>query len=189
MPEMLARGALAKYGVPVAEVKLASLGGDLDRYKALVARVAEGAVVSAEYVPIAARDGLKLLVQGREALPNFLRICLHSSAKTIAERGDDMVRFLTAEMQGLRHALANKEATIALARELTGAKADDPRPAYIFDLAVETKAVAPELPIPIERLSWLQDQLVASGSLNKAGDINKLVDGRPRAKALEAIGN
>lgn len=189
MPEMLARGALDKNGVPAAEVKLASLGGDLDRYKALLARVVEGAVVSAEYTPVAAKDGLKLLVSGREALPNFLRICLHASAKTISERGDDAVRFLAAEMQALRYALGHKEETVRLARELTGAKPDDPRPAYIFDLAVETKAVAPELPIPLDRLAWLQDQLVASGNLNKAGDIAKLVDGNLRAKALELIGN
>lgn len=189
MPEMLARGALEKYGVQPSEVKLASLGGDLDRFKALIARVVEGAVVSAEYEPIAAKNGLKLLVAGREALPKFLRICLHSSAKVIAERRDDAVRFLTAEMQGLRYALAHKNETISLARELTGAKEDDPRPAYIFDLAVDTTAVAPELPIPIDRLSWLQDQLVASGSLNKAADIPKLVDGSLRAKALEMVGH
>jgi len=30
---------------------------------------------------------------------------------------------------------------------------------------------------------------VIRGSLNKPGDINKLVDGKPRAKALEMIGN
>jgi NitT/TauT family transport system substrate-binding protein len=189
MPEMLAREALAKYGVPVAEVKFASLGGDLDRYKALLARVVEAAVVSAEYTPVAAKNGLKLLVPGREALPKFLRICLHSSARTIAERPADAVRFLTAEMQGLRYALAHKDETVALARELTGAKADDPRPVYIYDLAVETSAVAPELPIPLDRLAWLQDQLVAGGSLNKAGDIAKLVDGSLRAKTLELVGH
>ena len=189
MPEMLARGALEKSGVPVAEVKFASLGGDLDRYKALLARVVEGAVVSAEYTPIAAKDGLKLLVPGREALPEFLRICLHSSGQTIAQRRADAVRFLTAEMQGLRYALAHKDETVALARELTGAKGDDPRPAYIYDLAVETSAVAPELPIPLDRLAWLQDQLVASGNLNKAGDIARLVDGSLRAKALELMGH
>ncbi len=189
MPEMLARGALAKYGVASSEVRFASLGGDLDRYKALVARVVDAAVVSAEYSPVAAKEGIKLLVPGREALPNFLRVCLQSTAKTIAERPEDAARFMAAEMQGLRYAITHKEDTIRLTRELTGAKADDPRPAYIYDLAVQTSAVAPNLPIPVDRLAWLQDQLVASGSLDKASDISRAVDGSLREKALRLVGN
>ena len=188
MPDMLARGALEKNGIPVAEVKFASLGGDLDRYKALAARVVEGAVVSAEFAPIAAKDGIKVLVPGREALPQFLRVCLQTSGTTILARGDDLARFLAAEMQGLRHALARKDETVRLTQAITGAKPDDPRPAYIFDFAVETAAVAPDLPIPVDRLEWLQNQLVAAGSLTKAGDIGKVIDGSPRAKALALVG-
>jgi NitT/TauT family transport system substrate-binding protein len=189
MPEMLARGALAKHGIPAAEVRFASLGGDLDRYKALLARVVEGAVVSAEYTPVAAKEGIKLLVPGREALPEFLRICLHATAKTITERPDDAARFLAAEMQALRYALGHKDETVRLAQELTGAKADDPRPGYIYDFAVQTQAVAPDLPLPIDRLQWLQDQMVANGNLAKGGDVTRLVDTGLRAKALALVGN
>ena len=189
MPEMLARGALAKNGIAPADVRFASLGGDLDRYKALLARVVEGAVVSAEYTPVAAKEGIKLLVPGREALPEFLRICLHATAKTITERGDDAARFLAAEMQALRYALGHKDETVRLAQELTGAKPDDPRPGYIYDFAVQTQAVAPDLPLPIERLQWLQDQMVANGNLSKGGDVNRLVDAALRAKALALVGN
>jgi NitT/TauT family transport system substrate-binding protein len=188
MPDMLARAALAKNSIPVSDVRLASLGGDLDRYKALEARVVEAAVVSAEYAPIAARDGIKVLVNGHEALPKFLRLCLHTSARAMTERGDDLVRFLAAEMQGLRHALAHGDEAVRLTREITGARQDDPRPAYMFDFAVATAAVAPDLPIPLDRLAWLQDRLVAAGSLDKAGDIARLVDGSARARALALVG-
>jgi NitT/TauT family transport system substrate-binding protein len=188
MPDMLARGALAKYGIPVEQVKLAALGGDLDRYKALVGGVVEAAVVSGEYVPIAAKEGIKLLVPGREALPEFLRVCLHSTGKTLAERPDDAAKFLAAEMQGLRYAMSHKDEVVKLTQVTTGAKADDPRPAYIFDLAVETKAIAPDLPIPMERLSWLQDQLVAQGNMPKAGDLSKMVDTKTREKAAALAG-
>jgi NitT/TauT family transport system substrate-binding protein len=188
MPEMLARGALNKFGVPIDSVKLASLGGDLDRYKALLAKVVDAAVVSGEYTPVADKEGLKLLVPGREALPNFIRICIHMTGKTLAQRGDDAVRFLAAESQALRHALTHKEEAIKLTRELTNAKPDDPRPAFIFDLAAQPGAVMPDLPIPIDKLEWLQNQLVAGGNLQKAGDIGKMVDQNARAKALELAG-
>ena len=107
MPDMLARSALAKYGVSDTDVKLAAVGGDRDRYQALVGGVVEAAVVSNEYEPIAPKN-VHLLVAGRDAVPNFLRVCLVSSAKKLAERGDDAVKFLAAEMNALRFALAQQ---------------------------------------------------------------------------------
>src|SRR6185503_16627086 len=97
MPDMLARSALAKYGVSDSEVKLAAVGGDKDRYQALIGGVVDAAVVSNEYQPVAPKS-IHLLVAGREAVPNFLRVCMVSSAKKLAERGDDAVKFLAAEM-------------------------------------------------------------------------------------------
>ena len=151
MPDMLARSALAKYGVSDKDVKLAAVGGDRDRYQALIGGVVEAAVVSNEYEPVAPKN-VHLLVAGRDAVPNFLRVCIVSSAKKLAERGDDAVKFLAAEMSALRFALANRDATVALTREIINAKPDDPRPAFVFDDAVAHKAVDPNLPIPAEKI-------------------------------------
>src|SRR5689334_13190490 len=41
MPDMLARSALAKFGVADTEVKLAAIGGDNDRYQALIGGVVD----------------------------------------------------------------------------------------------------------------------------------------------------
>src|SRR4029077_8824919 len=41
MPDMLARSALAKFGVADTEVKLAAVGGDNDRYQALIGGVVD----------------------------------------------------------------------------------------------------------------------------------------------------
>src|SRR5262249_1265276 len=131
MPDMLARSALAKFGVADNEVKLAAVGGDKDRYQALIGGVVDAAVVSNEYQPVAPNN-VHLLVAGRDAVPNFLRVCITSSDKKLAERGDDAVKFLAAEMAALRFALANRDATIALTRELIHAKPDDPRPAFVY---------------------------------------------------------
>ena len=86
MPDMLARFALEKYGVSPADVKLAAVGGDHDRYQALVGGVVEAAVISNEYQPVAPKD-IRLLVAGRDAVPNFLRVCMMSTAKTLAANG------------------------------------------------------------------------------------------------------
>jgi ABC-type nitrate/sulfonate/bicarbonate transport system substrate-binding protein len=98
------------------------------------------------------------------------------------------VKFLTAQMQGLRYALEHREETIKLTREVSGAKPDDPRPAFVFDEAVRTQSIAPDLPLPLAKLEAMQKVMVSSGALPKSADLSKIVDGSIRAKALTAAG-
>jgi NitT/TauT family transport system substrate-binding protein len=187
MPDMLARSALAKFGVSDKDVKLAAIGSDHDRYQALIGGVVDAAVISNEYQPVAPKD-VHLLVAGRDAVPNFLRVCIISSAKTLAERGDDAVKFLAAEMNALRFALSNKDATVALTRKIINAKPDDPRPAFVYDDAVEHKAVDPTLPLPAEKIQWIQEQMVNAGKLAKPLDMNAVTAPEYREKALKLVG-
>ncbi len=188
MPDMLARSALAKYGVADTDVKLAAVGGDNDRYQALVGGVVDAAVISNEYQPVMPKN-IHLLVAGRDAVPNFLRVCLVSSAKKLAERGDDAVKFLAAEMSALRFALSHRDETIALTRELIHAKPDDPRPAFVYDDAVEHHAVDPTLPLPAEKIQWIQEQMVKAGKLKAPLDLKTVTAPEYREKALKVIGH
>jgi NitT/TauT family transport system substrate-binding protein len=188
MPDMLARSALAKFGISDSEVKLAAVGGDKDRYQALIGGVVDAAVVSNEYEPIAPKS-VHLLVAGREAVPNFLRVCIVSSAKKLAERGDDAVKFLAAEMAALRFALANRDATIALTRELIHAKADDPRPAFVYDDAIQHRAIDPTLPLPAEKIQWIQEQMVKAGKLKAPLDLKVVTAPEYRERALRVLGH
>src|SRR6476619_5468260 len=188
MPDMLARSALAKFGISDSEVKLAAVGGDKDRYQALIGGVVDAAVVSNEYQPIAPKS-IHLLVAGRDAVPNFLRVCMVSTAKKLAERGDDAVKFLAAEMSALRFALSHRDETIALTRELTHAKADDPRAAFVYDDAVQHHAVDPTLPLPAEKIQWIQDQMVKAGRLKTPLDLKTVTAPEYRERALQVVGH
>ena len=188
-PDMFARVALAKFNLSVSDVMLASVGGDRDRYTALVGGVVDAAVVSNEYLPLPSSKNFKMLLSGSDAGPDFLRICMFSTARTLAARHDDAVRYLTAQSKALRYALSHRDETLALAREAEDIKPDDPRPAFVFDDAVKTGAIAPDLPIPMDKLAWMQDQLVALGQIPKAGDLNKMVDTEIRAEAMKRVGN
>src|SRR5579864_7402090 len=187
MPDMLARSALEKYGVSDKDVKLAAIGSDHDRYQALIGGVVDAAVISNEYQPIAPKN-VHLLIAGRDAVPNFLRVCLISTAKKLAERGDDAVKFLAAEMNALRFALANRDAAIALTRDIIHAKPDDPRPAFVYDDAVEHKAVDPALPLPAEKIQWIQEQMAKAGKLAKPLDMKAVTAPEYRERALKLIG-
>ena len=187
MPDMLARSALEKYGVSPSDVNLAAVGGDRDRYQALVGGVVDAAVVSNEYEPIAPK-GIHLLVAGRDAVPNFLRVCMMSSEKVLAKKGDAAAKFLAAEMTALRYALSHRDETLALTRKVIHAKANDPRPAFVYDDAVKHHAVDPTLPLPLEKLSWIQDQLVKAGKLKKPLDVKSVTAPQYREKALKLAG-
>ncbi len=186
MPDMLARSALEKYGVSDKDVKLAAVGGDRERYQALAGGVVEAAVVSNEYEPVAAKN-IHLLIAGRDAVPNFLRVCIISSAKTLAARGDDAVKFLAAEMSALRFALSHRDETLALTRDISKAKPDDPRPGFVFDDAVAHQAVDPALPLPAEKFNWIQDQLIAAGKQAKRLDLASVTAPEYREKALALV--
>ena len=188
MPDMLARAALAKYGVPAKDVKLSAVGGDHDRYQALVGGVVDAAVVSNEVEPVAPKN-IHLLVAGRDAVPNFLRVCIMSNAKTLAARGDDAVKFLAAEMDALHYALSHKAETVALTEKIIHSKPGDPRPAFVYDDAVKHHAVDPTLPLPAEKLNWLQGQLVKAGKLKAPLDLKIVTAPEYRAKALKLSGS
>ena len=186
-PEIFAKGALAHFGIAEDAVKYASLGGDLDRYRALVAHVVDGAVVSGEYVPIALKEHIKMLVSAQEALPLMPRMCLHSTGKTLAERPQDAAKFLAGEMLGLRYAVTHKDEAVKVADKVASIKPDDPRPAYIYDLAMKEQAIGTDVPIPMDKFNWLNNELVKVGSLPKPLDLSKVLDDTPREAALKLL--
>jgi NitT/TauT family transport system substrate-binding protein len=186
-PDMLARVALAKFNLSPADVLLAAVGGDRDRYAALVGGVVDAAVVSNEYLPLPTSKNFKMLLLGSDAGPNFLRVCMFSTGKVLAARREDAIRYLTAQSKALRYALSHRDETLALTREASDVKPDDPRPAFVFDDAVKTGAVAPDLPIPMDKITWVRDQLVGLGQIPRPGDLDTMVDTEIRAEAMKRI--
>ena len=186
-PDLFAKGALDRFNVPEDSVKFASLGGDLDRYKALVAKVVDAAVVSGEYIPIAEKEHIKMLVSAKDALPHFIRMCLQTTGATLKARPDDAAKFLAGEMLGLRYAADHKDEVVKLTQEVTGAKPDDPRPAFIYDLAMQQHSIGTDVPIPTEDLAWMNDELAKVGNIPKPDDLAKVLDPKPREDALKLI--
>ena len=106
------------------------------------------------------------------------------SGKTLAQRGDEAVKFLAANMQALRFALANKDAEVKLAKEMTDAKSEDARASFVFDEVAKYRAIDPDMPIPMEKLAWMMDLFVKTENLAKPMDLSKFVDAGQREKAL-----
>ena len=146
---------------------------------------------------VVAGDGFTKKQPGRGDHPKRRGVAQHDGAaggafhhrRADIERGDDAVKFLAAEMSALRFALSHRDETIALTRELTHAKPDDPRPAFVYDDAIQHNAVDPTLPLPAEKIQWIQDQMVKAGRLKAPLDLKTVTAPEYREKALQVVGH
>ena len=186
MPDYVIRAALKQAGLSVGDVHLASLGSDTDRFKALSAGVVSGAVISSEFVPIAP-PGVRQLAVARDLLPDYLRNCVVTTGATLARRRDDAVRFMAAEISGVRHAVADRADEVAATVKAARMPPGDPRPGYVFDQAVSQHEVDAELPLPLDKVASLQELLLATGVLRATVDPGTTVDPTIRADALKRL--
>ena len=184
LPDLFARAVLEKQGLTANDVKFVALGSDADRFRAVSAGIVDVAAASTEFTPNASQMGIRLLVHAAQATPNFIRFCTYISGKTLAQRGDEAAKFLAANMQALRHALSDKDAEVKLTQEMTDAKPEDTRAAFVFDEVKKYGAIDPDMGIPMEKLGWMMDLFVKTENLAKPMDLTKFVDAGPREKAL-----
>ena len=188
LPELLVRVLLDQNDIPVSTVQFSSVGNDHDRYKALVGRVVDIAVVANEFIPLMEQHGLRLLAAANDFAPNFARMCIQSTKKILTMRADDAVHFMTAQILALRYAVSHRDHTVELTRRMAREKEDDPRPGFMFDWAVKTQALDPEVRIPVDKLTYMQEQLIKIGKLSKPVDVTKMLEPAIREKALHLIG-
>jgi NitT/TauT family transport system substrate-binding protein len=187
LPDLLFRGMLEVANVPFGDVKLATQGADLDRYKSLIAGITDAAVVSNEFEAIMPPT-VHVLAKGSTAVPKFIRLCLATNSKVLAERRADLVNFVAAEMDAYKYAATHRDAAVKLAQELTHAKPDDKRAEFITDQAIRDKQIDPTLAIPADRIEWMQELFVKSGIIPKAVPVNTLIDNSVHDDAAKLAG-
>jgi NitT/TauT family transport system substrate-binding protein len=175
LPDLLFRGMLDSANVPYSEVKVATQGADLDRYKSLIAGITDAAVVSNEFEAVMPPD-IKVLAKGNTAVPKFIRLCVATSSKVLAERRDDLVKFVAAEMDAYKYAATHRDEAVKLAHEMTNAKPDDKRAEFISEQAIRDKQIDPALAIPADRIDWMQELFVKAGVIPKAVPTASLID-------------
>ena len=187
LPDLLFRGMLDAANVPFSDVKLATQGADLDRYKSLVAGITDAAVVSDEFVAVMPPT-IHVLAKGSTAVPKFIRLCVATNSKVLASRRDDLVKFVAAEMDAYKYAASHRDETIKLAHEMTHAKPDDKRAELITDEAIADKLIDPTLAIPLDRIDWMQNLFLKAGVLPKTVPPESLADTSVRDDAAKLSG-
>lgn len=188
LPDLFARAVLEKYKLEGKDVQFAAMGSDIDRFRAVTAGVIQAAASSSEFTPMVDKMGLKILVHAHDVTPDYIRFCTYMSPKSISSRADDAARFMAASIQAYRYALTHRAEAVKLTREMTNAKADDPRAEFVFDEVVRLNAIDTEMSVDMRKLGWMQDLFVKTETLQKPIDLGKFVDVSLREKALQLAG-
>jgi len=188
LPDLFAREALAAGGIGGNEVTYANAGGSANRFQAVAAGIVSASASSSEFEIEAIPRGIKVLMRGAEATPNFLKICTMTTTDKIATRRDTMVRYLAGSMEGYQYALDNRDEAIRVAQEWAHLGEHDETAAFVFDEAIRYNAVTPNMEIPMDKLQWTDDMMVRHGALPQSMDVSAFVDDTVRQEALELLG-
>ena len=187
LPDIFTRLALEASGLASSDVTYANAGGSADRVKAVGGGVVAASASSSEFAVDADALNVKPLLKGTEVTPQFLKVCIMTTGKKIAERREAMTNFLAAEMDGLAHAIANKQAMLEVARKVGHLPEDDKTAEFIYNEAVESKAINADLAIPFEKLQWIDDAMVKLKFLDGNQDTKNFVDDSVRTEALARV--
>ena len=187
LPDLFAREALAAAGLSVDDFTFGNAGSSSNRFLAVAAGVVAAAASSSEFEIEAEPRGIKVLVRAAEATPKLLRSCIFTTSRTIANRRDELVRYLAAAMEGYQYALEHRSEAVALAREVADLDADSPIPEFIYDEAIRHSAVTPSLEIPADMWQWTDDMMVRHGAAQGQMDASQFVDDSLRQEALRLL--
>ncbi|WP_158807050.1 ABC transporter substrate-binding protein [Beijerinckia sp. L45] len=183
LPDLVVKALLDEHGIPVGGVHFAAMGGDADRFRSLSAGVVAAAALSMEFVPTAAQHGLKLLVDAHTELPKYLRVCTFVTGDGLRRRRNATVGFIAAQMDGVHFAQLHRLETIDLTRSALKIGPDDPRPAYVYDDAMRDGMVDSTMPLPLDRLKWMEELLQRTGNIGTPFDVGTMVDPTVRVQA------
>jgi NitT/TauT family transport system substrate-binding protein len=187
LPDLLFRGMLDSQNIAAADVKFVTQGADIDRYKSLVAGITDAAVVSNEFEAIMPSN-IKVLMTATSAVPKFIRLCVATNKDVLANRRGDLVKFVAAEMDAYKYALAHRDEAVKVAHEMTNAKPDDKRAEFIADQVLKEKQIDPTLAIPADRIDWMQQLFVKAGVIPKTVPVADLIDTSVRDDAAKQAG-
>lgn len=186
-PHIFGLVMLRELGVKVEDMQLANAGGSGSRMKALVGGRIDVTASAAEYVPRAEKMGFNVIGQAHKLAPLFPRYYITARDETLKTRGDDAVKFLAGQMEGLDYALKHRDETIALTAKINNGKADNPEYSYMFDEIKDRKYISTTSEIARPPLVWMENMMIELGSQKKKVNIESFIDESYRKKALAKV--
>lgn len=176
LPAQVADLMLKKAGVDLSKVKWVNGGGNADRYKAVVAGVADAASSPADYVPNAEKDGIQALALSPDSIPDMLRYTILARNEVLETNGEAVTRYLAGLMAGLRYAYDHPDEAKQISADALKTTPDDPAVTAMYDMVTKYQLVNRDAGVPMEKMNYLNDALVEIGLIDKPVDINNFID-------------
>lgn len=162
-------------------------GGTTALLQALIAGKIDASTAVVGQIPEVERQG-NLHVIGRiyEDLPNLTRCTICVSDKMLRDHPDRVAAYLAGYARGIRYGLANREETIDLMMEATGASRADME--FSFDWFVQTKALSETGALRPEQIDYYQDLYVRLGLIKQKLPLEQVADLSVQPKAMALLG-
>jgi len=184
-PDIIARAMLQRKGVDPNSIKIVNAGGSAPRIQALAGGKVDATASSSEFVPRAAKLGIKVMALSADIVPEYPRFTIVAKSETLKQKREQVINFLAAYMEGLDYALKHRAETLKLAGKINEKPADDPELAYMFDEAQSKGYVSVTSEVPRKGIEWLQGEMLRLGELKKRIDLDKYIDESYRKEALK----
>lgn len=184
-PEMVLKAMMDAEGVDPNSVNLVNAGSDAQRQQALIAGKIDAVANSSEFVPMAEKDGYKVLAYAIDVVPEYPRFVIVANEDSLKEKSDAAVGFLAAEMEGLTYAHNHKDEALKLTAKTIDVEENDEKIVSMYDEIKSKGYLSTECEIPYDKIEWLQDFLHELGRVEEKTDIDDLTDGSYREEALK----
>lgn len=189
LPEVITKAILLAKNVPPDSVTFSNAGGDAQRFTALKGGKVDAVAAATEFTGETKKDpSIKVLALASDYVPEYLRFMIIANGNTLRTKKDAVPGFLAAHMQGLRHALANRDEALALCAKITNVPATDERCVDTYDLVKAQKYVDPNMEFEVKRVTWLQELRIKLGQQQTVLPNEKLLDLSFRDEALKKLG-
>ncbi|MGH3437012.1 MAG: ABC transporter substrate-binding protein [Sciscionella sp.] len=186
-PEIITEAMMVSKGIK-PDFKLVSAGSASQRIQGMYSGKFDATAAGAQFAAkVKKNPKFHVLAQSQDVVPQYPRLMIVTTEQALKNKPKAAVKFLAAEIEGLRYAVSHPQTEITLAAQKSGVSANNPGVAYLNKLITDAHAVATDGKAPVDKLQWLENFLVKYHFINGNVDINKLVDDSYRQRALKLI--
>jgi ABC-type nitrate/sulfonate/bicarbonate transport system substrate-binding protein len=174
---------LAKYGIARDSVTFRNVGSSADSLKAALAKQIDCGYGQVGNQPLAGQHGVRMIATVNQELPLWINQGAVASANAISSKRDALVRVLAAYAKLFQY-LATAASKTPYVNAYVAAGGSRAEAEVEWEFLYKTEAYSPTLDLPADKVQFVQQQNVASGSQKSVLDYHSYTDLTLRDDAL-----
>lgn len=177
---------LAKYGIARSDVTFRNVGSSADSFKAAIAKQIDCGYGQVGDQPLATKHDTRMIATVSEQLPLWINQGAAASAKAIASKRKSLVKVLAAYAQ-LFSDLTKADSKDPYVKAYIAAGGTQAAGAAEWEYLNKNTAYSPTLDLPTDKVQFVQQQNVATGTQKQVLSYNSFTDLTLRTEALALL--